>query len=46
MGATITELIRVPVELPDGLYYLNLMIAPLQSDTSPSKPVLYRRLGV
>lgn len=46
MGATITELIRVPGELPDGLYYLNLMIAPLQSDASPSKPVLYRRLGV
>jgi kynurenine formamidase len=41
--ATITEMIRLPSNLPDGFYHLNLMIAPLQSDASPSKPILYPR---
>ena len=40
--ATITELIYVPDELPDGLYLLNLQIASLEIDASPSKPVLYQ----
>ncbi|MFD2246830.1 cyclase family protein [Pontibacter ruber] len=40
-GATITELIYVPDHIPDGLYLLNLQIASLQLDASPSKPVLY-----
>ncbi len=39
--ATITELIYVPDEVPDGLYLLNLQIAAFQIDVSPSKPVLY-----
>lgn len=42
--ATITEMIRVPPDLEDGFYFLNLMIAPLRSDASPSKPILYHRL--
>jgi len=41
--ATITEMIRLPSNLPEGFYHLNLMIAPLQSDASPSKPILYPR---
>ncbi|MHC2992805.1 metal-dependent hydrolase [Pontibacter sp. HJ8] len=40
-GATITELIYVPAHVSDGLYLLNLQIASLQLDASPSKPVLY-----
>ncbi|MBJ6117719.1 cyclase family protein [Pontibacter sp. BT310] len=40
-GATITELIYVPEHVTDGLYLLNLQIASLQLDASPSKPVLY-----
>lgn len=40
-GATITELIYVPGHVTDGLYLLNLQIASLQLDASPSKPVLY-----
>ncbi len=40
-GATITELIFVPDEVPDGLYLLNLQITSLELDASPSKPVLY-----
>ena len=39
--STITELIYVPDILEDGLYLLNLQIASLESDASPSKPVLY-----
>lgn len=38
---TITELIYVPNEVKDGLYLLNLQIAPFHLDASPSKPVLY-----
>jgi hypothetical protein len=38
---TITELIFVPNSVCDGLYLLNLMIAPFENDASPSKPVLY-----
>lgn len=40
-GATITELIYAPDHITDGLYLLNLQIASLQLDASPSKPVLY-----
>jgi len=40
-GATITELIYVPDHIADGLYLLNLQIASLQLDASPSKPILY-----
>lgn len=40
-GASITELIYAPDHIPDGLYLLNLQIASLQLDASPSKPVLY-----
>ena len=40
-GSTITELIFVPDGVEDGLYLLNLQITSLESDASPSKPVLY-----
>ncbi|HCA56725.1 MAG TPA: metal-dependent hydrolase [Blastocatellia bacterium] len=39
-NATITELIYVPNEIPDGKYLLNLQIAPFDSDCAPSRPVL------
>ncbi len=38
---TITELIYVPRHIKDGLYLLQLNIIPLESDASPSKPLLY-----
>ncbi len=38
---TITELIYVPNETPDGYFLLNLQIASFEIDVSPSKPVLY-----
>lgn len=40
--ATITEMIYVKDEVEDGLYLLNLQISPIESDASPSKPVIYR----
>ncbi|MEM9982448.1 MAG: cyclase family protein [Bacteroidota bacterium] len=40
--ATITELIYVPDTVADGLYLLNLQVANIQTDASPSRPVLYR----
>lgn len=42
LAKTITELIYVPNEVPDGTYLLNLQIAPFENDASPSKPILYR----
>ena len=39
--ATITELIYVRESIKDGFYLLNLQIASLEVDASPSKPVLY-----
>ncbi len=41
---TITELIYVPDNVGDGLYLLNMQIAPLETDASPAKPILYRIL--
>ncbi|MBX3297089.1 MAG: cyclase family protein [Acidobacteria bacterium] len=40
MNSTITELIYVPNEIPDGEYLLNLQIAPFDSDCAPSRPLL------
>lgn len=41
-GATITELIAVPAWATDGLYLLNLQVAALENDASPSRPVLFK----
>lgn len=40
-NATITELIFVPNEFEDGLYLLNLQVAPIENDAAPSRPVLF-----
>lgn len=40
-NCTITELVYVADTVKDGLYLLNLQIASLEMDASPSKPVLY-----
>lgn len=39
--ATITEFIYVPNNIKDGMYVLNLQVAPFHNDASPSRPVLY-----
>jgi arylformamidase len=39
---TITELIYVPNDAPDGRYLLNLQIAPFASDAASSRPMLFR----
>ena len=41
LDATITEMIYVPSNIADGIYFLNIQIASLETDASPSKPVLY-----
>ena len=46
LDKTITEMIFVPDEVPDGLYLLNLQIAPFVNDASPSKPVLYKPVAI
>jgi len=39
---TITELIYVNDEIVDGLYILEMQMAPFENDASPSRPVLYK----
>lgn len=41
LDCTITELIYVPNEVEDGAYLLNLLIPPLENNSTPSKPILY-----
>jgi kynurenine formamidase len=38
---TITELIYVPDAVADGVYLLNLQVAPIAADAAPSRPLLY-----
>ncbi len=38
---TITEMIFVANDVSDGLYLLELQVAPFRNDASPSRPVLY-----
>jgi kynurenine formamidase len=38
---TITELIYVPNSVDDGLYMLELQLAPFENDAAPSRPVVY-----
>ncbi|MDX1380549.1 MAG: cyclase family protein [Xanthomonadales bacterium] len=40
-GRSITEMVRVPDELEDGLHWLEPGLSPLQSDATPSRPMLY-----
>ena len=42
--ATITELVYVPISVEDGEYLLNLQVAPIENDASPSRPVLYKKV--
>lgn len=39
--ATVTEFAYVDNTIADGLYLVNLQLAPFASDTAPSRPVLY-----
>lgn len=39
--ASITELIFVSNEIPDGTYFLSLQIGAFENDAAPSRPVLY-----
>ena len=45
-NATITELIYVPDNVPDGDYLLNLQIPPFQADAAPSRPLLLTNPGI
>lgn len=44
LDATITEMVFVPDTVSDGMYLLNIQIASLETDASPSKPVVYALL--
>jgi arylformamidase len=45
LDMTITEMIYVSDEIADGKYLLNIQITSMESDASPSKPILYKLLG-
>lgn len=39
---TITEMVYVANDIEDGIYLLNIQIAPMMMDASPSRPVLFK----
>ncbi len=39
--ATITELAYMDTKVADGIYLLNLQVAPFNADAAPSRPVIY-----
>jgi arylformamidase len=39
---TITELIYVSNEIKDGVYLMDLQVAPFENDAAPSRPLLYK----
>ncbi len=41
LDATITELVYVPEEVKDGIYVMDLQLAPIKNDAVPSRPILY-----
>ncbi len=41
VDSTVTELIYVPDEIEDGVYLLNLQIAPFAADAAPSRPIVF-----
>ena len=41
LNCTITEMIFVENNIPDGSYLLNIQIVSFENDASPSKPILY-----
>jgi arylformamidase len=43
---TITELIYVSDDIDDGIYMLNLQVAPLMVDAASSRPMLYEAEGL
>lgn len=43
-NCTITEFIFVDDNIKDGLYVLNLQVAPFENDASPSRPVVFKTL--
>jgi len=44
--STITELVYVRNEIPDGRYILNIQIAAFASDASPSRPLLFPFISI
>lgn len=38
---SVTEMVYVPNEIPDGEYWLHLELSPIVSDATPSRPVIY-----
>ncbi len=41
LDMTITEMVYIPDNVKDGQYFINIQIAPIESDASPSKVLLY-----
>lgn len=43
--ASITELVYVPQDIEDGLYFTNLSFPPFDNDASPSRPLIFKPLN-
>lgn len=41
MDCSVTELAYIPDSVEDGLYLLNLQVAPFENDAAPSRPLIF-----
>ena len=41
LDCTISELVYVPDNIKDGVYFMNLQVAAFENDAAPSRPVLF-----
>jgi kynurenine formamidase len=45
LHCTITEFVFVPNTVKDGMYLMNLQVAPFENDASPSRPILHKMIA-
>ncbi|MCB0271615.1 MAG: cyclase family protein [Bdellovibrionales bacterium] len=43
---SVTELVYVSNEVPDGVYLLNLQVAAMELDAAPARPILYPKVVI
>lgn len=41
LDCTITEMVYIPDEVVDGVYFMNLQVAAFENDAAPSRPLLF-----
>lgn len=45
LHCTITEFVYIENSIDDGMYLMNLQVAPIENDASPSRPILHKMIA-